>query len=406
MGLLQKAEQKKRELLNTLTKEKKQYIDHVSKERKKLIYKEIKKQRAKIKKRIEPKLPRRSPSRLKKLSSNIKSKIDYGKLKPIKEKEAIVKKQKVKELPSKIREEKGNAKKGFDISAISQAITEESTSVSGEDIKNRFAGKKGKEKVFDDGTSGSRKDTPEYIFTGIQGFDALLEKGIPRGSSVLLAGGAGSGKTIFGLQTVYNHCLKGDKCIYLSFEESEEKLMKHMQQFGWNASEMIKKKRLMILKLNPFEVTRSVDALLMQAKGELMIDVEPVVFPKNFKPDMIVLDSLSAIASAFVSKEDSYRVYIEQLFNFFGKVGATSFLITETEQIPKVFSASGVEEFLADGVVVLYAIKRGNVRESAIEVLKLRGAKHQKKIVAMQITDKGIVVYPEQEVFGEMEEGK
>lgn len=81
-------------------------------------------------------------------------------------------------------------------------------------------------------------------------------------------------------------------------------------------------------------------------------------------------------------------------------VGATSFLITETEQIPKIFSTTGVEEFLADGVIVLYAIKRGNVRENAIEVLKLRGAKHQKKIVAMQITDKGVIVYPEQEVFG------
>jgi len=75
-------------------------------------------------------------------------------------------------------------------------------------------------------------------------------------------------------------------------------------------------------------------------------------------------------------------------------------LITETKQIPEIFSTSGVEEFLADGVIVVYAIKRGNIRESAIEVLKLRGAKHKKKIVAIQINDNGIEVYPEQEVFG------
>ncbi len=63
-----------------------------------------------------------------------------------------------------------------------------------------------------------------------------------------------------------------------------------------------------------------------------------------------------------------------------------------------------MEEFLADGVVVLYNIQKGDIRENAIEVLKLRGAKHLKKIVAMQIVDdKGIVVYPEQEVFGGLE---
>ena len=52
----------------------------------------------------------------------------------------------------------------------------------------------------------------------------------------------------------------------------------------------------------------------------------------------------------------------------------------------------------------MYNTQRGNVRESAIEVLKMRGAQHQKKIVAMQIeSGKGIVVYPEQEVFGGVE---
>lgn len=65
-------------------------------------------------------------------------------------------------------------------------------------------------------------------------------------------------------------------------------------------------------------------------------------------------------------------------------------------------TASGVEEFLADGVIVMYNFKRGNVRENALEILKIRGAKFQKKIAAMQITSEdGIVVYPAQEVFSE-----
>ncbi|PNX49799.1 MAG: hypothetical protein BV456_08580, partial [Thermoplasmata archaeon M8B2D] len=91
--------------------------------------------------------------------------------------------------------------------------------------------------------------------------------------------------------------------------------------------------------------------------------------------------------------------YVERLFRFFEKSGSTNFLITETEQMPEVFSPTGVEEFLADGVIVFYNIRQGNVRESAIEVLKMRGEKHEKKIVAFKITDSGIKVFPEQEVF-------
>ncbi len=243
----------------------------------------------------------------------------------------------------------------------------------------------------------------DYIKTGISGLDQLLVQGIPRGSSVLVAGGAGSGKTILCLEILKYHATHGEKCLYMSFEESEEHLIKHMEGFGWNPQKHIEEGSLLIKRFNPFDITRSVDALLMAAKGELLIEVEPIIFPKDFRPDIIVVDSLTAIASAFTGKEDSYRVYIEQLFRLFEKIKTTSFLITETKQIPTVFSQSGVEEFLADGVIVLYNIKRGNVREGAIEILKLRGAKHQKKIVAMQITDSGIIVYPEQEIFGSVE---
>lgn len=247
------------------------------------------------------------------------------------------------------------------------------------------------------------KGVKGYIKTGVPGFDDLFEHGIPQGNTVLVAGGAGSGKTIFCLQTLAYHAAKGDKCFYMSFEESEDRLKQHMKEFGWNADKMVKEGKLKIQRTNPFDITRNVDALLAQQKGELLIDIEPIILPSNFKPDFVVLDSLTAIASAFTGKEDSYRIYIEQLFRFFEKIGCTTFLITETEQVPKIFSQSGVEEFLADGVVVLYNIKRGDVRENAIEVLKMRGEKHQKKIVALQITDAGVIVYPDQEVFGGLE---
>jgi len=249
-----------------------------------------------------------------------------------------------------------------------------------------------------------KKIEGKYVFTGIPGLDGLFEEGIPKGSTILMAGGAGSGKTILCLQILNHHASQGEKCLYMSFEESKERLEQHMNDFGWDPKELERKGNLMIYRFSPFDITRSVDALLMKAKGELLIDVDPVILPKNFKPDFVVVDSLTAIASAFTGKEDSYRIYIEQLFLFFEKIGATAFMVTETKQIPTIFSQTGVEEFLADGVIVLYAIKKGNIRENAIEVLKLRGAGHRKKIVAMQITKEGVIVYPDQEVFTGIEE--
>lgn len=247
------------------------------------------------------------------------------------------------------------------------------------------------------------KKQREYVKTGISGLDALFESGIPRGNSVLIAGGAGSGKTIMGLQMLANACKRGEKCLYMSFEESEERLREHMEDFGWDAGEFEKKGLLLIKRQCLFDIARSIDALLEKAKGDLLIEVDPVILPANFNPSLVVVDSVTAIASAFTGKGDTYRSYIEQLFRFFEGKHANTFFISETKEIPTVFSPTGVEEFLADGVIVLYNIRHGNTRENAIEVLKMRGAKHKKRIVAMQIIEgRGIEIYPDQEVFGEI----
>lgn len=332
---------------------------------------------------------------------------DEVKVAPIKEEHIKPIVKEVEPIMKKNLEVEKKEPKKLDIATIKKEIDEE---LKGGKINKKQAQLKTQREPIKQGVGGTetkkkivKKPGKEYVVTGIAGLDELLEEGIPKGATVLIAGGAGSGKTIFGLQTFAHHCAKGKKCLYMSFEESEKRLIEHMDDFGWDASKFIAEGNLKIQRFNPFDITRNVDALLAKQKGELLIEIDPVIFPKDFDPDFIVVDSLTAIASAFIGKEESYRIYVEQLFRFFEKIGSTAFLVTETEQIPKIFSQTGVEEFLADGVIVLYNIKHGNIRESAIEILKLRGAGHQKKIVAMQITGKGIVVYPEQEVFSEIE---
>lgn len=245
-----------------------------------------------------------------------------------------------------------------------------------------------------------KKPTVEWIKTGITGFDGLFIKGIPRGANVLIAGGPGTGKTIFCLQTLYNAVRKGNNCLYITLEELPSRLTQHMREFGWDV-EGAEKSGFQLIRRDPFKIARTVEALLESLKGRLPMELAEVaeIVPKGSKPYMIVLDSISALESAFTGRPESYRVYIEQLFRLFEKIGATTFLITETQEAPKTFSRTGVEEFLADGVFVMYYFKVGDRRVRGIEVLKMRGVRHMGKIVPFQITSRGMEVFPGERLY-------
>ncbi len=307
---------------------------------------------------------------------------------------------------NRVNEPKTGKGKEFDMSKIKKEIEKKLESGEIEDHEAEILEQRAPAKHATDQDKERKKlkgEERNAIKTGIVGLDKLFDDGIPEGNTIIMAGGAGSGKTILCLQMMAYHASHGEKCFYMSFEESEKRLKGHMKGFGWDPDKLMKSGNLKIKRYSPFDITRNVDAMLAKEKGELLINLDPVILPRDFKPDFVVLDSLTAVASAFTGKEDSYRIYIEQLFRFFEELGSTVFLITETKQIPKIFSTTGVEEFLADGVIVLYNFNRSGVREKAIEVLKMRGESHEKKMVAMQITNKGVVVYPDQEVFGGLE---
>ena len=79
-----------------------------------------------------------------------------------------------------------------------------------------------------------QEENSKYITTGVPGLDDLFDQGIPKGSSVLVAGGTGSGKTNLCLQIIAHHASRGKKCYFMGFEESEDRLIEHMNDFGWN----------------------------------------------------------------------------------------------------------------------------------------------------------------------------
>jgi circadian clock protein KaiC len=246
-----------------------------------------------------------------------------------------------------------------------------------------------------------KKDKESVLQTDIPGFDELFaEGGIPRHNAVLIAGGTGTGKSTFCRQVCFNLVSVGKHCMYVSFEESLEKILRSMTSFGWDAKAYVENGSLLIQQVNPLDILRMKFGSVSGSGSatELSYKIKPLIIPKDFKPELIVVDSLTAVISASISKEKNYRVYLQQLFSFFEETGATSFLITETEPLPTRFSETGIEEFLADGILVLYNIQRGDRRENAIEVLKMRYSQHQKKVFSFEIGGGGIRVHPDRQV--------
>lgn len=237
--------------------------------------------------------------------------------------------------------------------------------------------------------------------TGIPGFDDLFQdKGIPKGNSILVAGGPGTGKSTFCRQICYNAVSKGKHCMYVSFEENKDRIIRSMENFGWDVNKFIVDGIFLIQNVNPLDILRMKFGSIggSGSATEISYKVQPLVIPKDFNPDIIVVDSLSAIIAASVTKDKNYRVYLQQLFSFFEETGATSFLVSETSPIPTRFSDSGIEEFLADGIIVLYNVQKHESKENAVEVLKMRYSKHIKKIVYLEISSKGIIVHPDRTV--------
>ena len=250
-------------------------------------------------------------------------------------------------------------------------------------------------------------DQREHFMPGIKGLSGLFDRGIPLGSAVIVEGGPGSGKTLLCLQCCVDACEQGKKVLFMSFEEPEKNLRSHLRMFNFDAEQYEKKGLLKIKRFNALDIARSVEALLSEAKKELLIDVQPVLIPQDFAPDIVFIDSLTSISSAFSGESSRFRIYMEQLFRYLESHNITAFLIMETPHPTHLGAVvAGVDQavsFLSDGIIVIYnVIYADGGRGRALEVLKMRGEDIKRKIVEMEIKDKvGFVINSDKPIKGE-----
>ncbi len=225
------------------------------------------------------------------------------------------------------------------------------------------------------------------ISSGIPNLDGLIEGGFVQGSTNLVSGGPGTGKSIFALQYLLKGLQLGEGAVYVSFEETKENFFRYMLKFGWDLKNLEKSKKFIFLRYNPEQVK----ALLEQGGGEIERSIQSV----NAK--RLVIDSVNAFALLFPN-ELSGREALLDLFSLITKFDCTSMITYEQDSDIKEHKSTFIE-FEVDSIMLMYNYLKGNVRRRIFEILKMRGTKFEEKLIPIKIKERGIVLYPEENVI-------
>lgn len=235
----------------------------------------------------------------------------------------------------------------------------------------------------------------DRVKTGIPGLDELIEGGFPRGDTILVAGKAGTGKTILANQFLFNGVVKYDEPgVLVTLEESPSAIKRNMLRFNMNLDELVEQGKLSIADLSPSKEVARVK--IGEYPSFDLSGLEAIIMShiKKVNAKRVVIDTLSIMAYKFRSRD----ILREEFFKLAANITRTGATLLLTSEIPAQDSGLGVfdiEAFLASGVVVLYNEKISDTsRSRSIEILKLRGSKHSSRIHSMRITDEGIRVWP------------
>lgn len=232
------------------------------------------------------------------------------------------------------------------------------------------------------------------VSTGIAGLDEMLGGGFPSNRIILVRGGPGSGKTIFSLQFIVDGIKKAERGIYVTLEEPLNLIKANMALFGWNLEGFEKKGVLKMIDGSQLAYKPSSSKEYGNSRSRLVIthmanQIKQVV--KNFKAKRLAVDP---ITSAVIHQRFSTdkRLEILELVKALRNMRCTS-IITSEFSSPSGEGEFYVEEYLADGVIILSKTLRDFKVIKTIRVEKMRGAKHDDQPRRCEIMDTGFLVY-------------
>jgi circadian clock protein KaiC len=221
--------------------------------------------------------------------------------------------------------------------------------------------------------------------TGVSGLDEVMRGGIPTGTSLLVSGEAGTGKTTLGLQFVFRAAAEpGERGAYFSYEQPPEQLIASARTFGWDVRPLVERGQL---TFHHTPLPR------VNADREI-IRIRDMVARTG--ATRVVVDSLTMLMHG-IDEPDVVRRHVYNLVTILGAAGCTALINTDPPAGSGLISRFGVEESLVDGVLVLRMVKDRQERKRYAEIYKLRGANHASGDSLMRIGADGIRVFPRAE---------
>lgn len=231
----------------------------------------------------------------------------------------------------------------------------------------------------------------DKLATGIPGFDHVAQGGLPRGRTTLVSGTAGTAKTVFACQFLAEGIQQVDEHgVFVSFEESVGDVRQNMRGFGWDIAGWEAERKWAFV-----DASRGSGELIFAGDYDLdalIARVGHAVAQVGAK--RVSLDSLAAI---FTNFPDAVRVRHElfRIASALKRMGVTTIMTAERADEYGQVARYGIEEFVADNVVILRNVLDEEKRRRTVEILKFRGAQHRKGEYPFTIIPgAGIVIIP------------
>ena len=228
--------------------------------------------------------------------------------------------------------------------------------------------------------SSHRKDfNGEATPSGVKELDDLLGGGPMRGTSTLITGPAGSGKTTIALQYLDAACRRGEKCTVYEFDERIGTLMARAKAFKLDLEQHMENGCLEIEQIDPAELS----------PGEFAWRVRSQVTEREAR--VIVIDSLNGYMAA-MPQEQQLILQMHELLSFLSQQGVVTFLINPQQGLVGTMASNLNISYIADSVLLLRFFEaEGRIRK-AISVLKNRGGMHEDSIRELRIDGHGLRV--------------
>ena len=239
--------------------------------------------------------------------------------------------------------------------------------------------------------------------TGVKGLDDMLGGGFSFNHSILVCGGPGSGKTVLGVQFLYEGATTyGENGLYVSLDENPFWLKRHMSGFGWEIEKLEKEGKIRVVDASPIRVSPGeikVGEVTVGKTDFTLYGLWAIIKAKaqEIMAKRVVIDPISSLVFQSPNTSERQRALLD-LFQTITNLNVTSLVTTELRSTSLTREVR-TEEFLSQGVIVFHTLTEGGRIVRAIQVEKMRGISHDHQLRPYEINKNGIEIFSKENIL-------